>query len=197
MLSWLYKNWAYTNILIALYSAIILCSSHAQLPYFTFLIWMQFPVYLLHQFEEHAYPGGFQETINTQIFKVYNANVPLNPARVFWINSIIIWLMFPFFAVLGQTVNLQYGLFLPCLGLFNATTHIMEAIVKRNYNPGLLVSVFLNYPTGIYTLHVAHKMGILTVWSGGLAFFLAFIVHLTMFLCAIHWYKSYKNLENA
>lgn len=43
----------------------------------------------------------------------------------------------------------------------------MFLIIKRRYNPGCLASIFLNYPTGIYTLYVMQQQGALG-WHVGL-----------------------------
>ncbi len=186
MLAYLYKNWAFMGVGIAFYVTLLLASSFYDLSYFIFLVWLQFPVYLLHQCEEHGYPGGFQEFINLRIFKTGNTNSPFNPARIFWINIGIIWGLFPLFAVLAQCVNPVYGVFLPIFGLFNATTHIMSGIAKKGYDPGLGISLFLNYPTGIFTLYVAHKLGYLTKLSVGGSVLFSFLLHVMMFAMALY-----------
>ncbi len=189
MLSYLYKNWAFMGLGIAFYTTLLLFSSYAILPYFIFLVWLQFPVYLLHEFEEHAFPGGFQHMINKKIFGSIQDNVLLNEERIFWINIGAIWILFPLFAVLAQTVNPAFGVLLPCFGLFNATTHIIAAVVKRMYNPGLLISIFLNYPTGLYTLKVAQQQGYLTTFSLWGSFIFAAVIHIMMIFYIIFWHK--------
>ena len=51
-----------------------------------FLIFIQIPVYLLHQFGEHAWPGGFKNYVDQQIFKASNMNYPLTDISAFWVN---------------------------------------------------------------------------------------------------------------
>lgn len=180
MLSYLYKNWACICLILAIYVSFVLWSSLSSIGWLVFLIWLQFPVYLLHEFEEHAYPGHFQEVFNKEIFGVMGRSFPLNPCNIFWINILGVWILFPLFAYLGQNVDLKYGLFLPIFGMFNATTHIILFLVKRRYNPGLGASLFLNYPTGIYTLLIASSLGVLE-WSTILfGLLLAFLIHIAI-----------------
>lgn len=192
VMDYLYKHWAMMCLPLAFYTGLILISSVHQLPWIVFLIWLQFPVYLLHQFEEHAWPGGFKKFTNKVIFGVENTDVPLNDINIFWINIPIIWIFFPLFAVLAQHIDLSIGSILPVLGLFNATLHILTTIIKRKYNPGTIVSLFLNYPTGIYTLWEMHRAHLLTPITWVYAVGFAFIAHLFIAVYARHRYQTYK-----
>jgi hypothetical protein len=158
-----YKNWQYGCLPAALFGIAILLSCLHQLSWTVFLIWMQVPFYLVHEFEEHVFPGGFRQFINFKLFESGNANFPLSEAGVFWINIPFIWVLYPLLAILAQHVNPLIGMTLPYFTLLNATTHIIAGLVKRCYNPGLCVSVFLNYPTCIYTIiylnhHYSHTL---------------------------------------
>src|SRR5947207_996180 len=105
MLPYLHKNWAYAGILIALYTTLVLLCMAPQLDTFILLVWLQFPVYLVHEFEEHAYPGGFQQFVNRNIFHVYDRDVPFNEKRIFWINILIVWALFPLAAIASQFIH--------------------------------------------------------------------------------------------
>lgn len=192
MLQYLYKNWAHAGLLIAVYVTLLLVSVAQCLDPYVFLVWLQFPVYLVHEFEEHAWPGGFKTFVNKNVFGIQNADEPLTDARVFWINILGVWVLFPVAAFATQFVNPLYGLLAPCFGLFNASLHIVWALGLRRYNPGLLVSAFLNYPTGIYTIFVARKMGYFSMPAllGASAF--AFMCHLIIFLAVLYWYQEYS-----
>jgi len=56
-----------------------------------FLIWLQVPIYLLHQFEEHAISGGFKDFVNKKVFKILDGDYPLDDVSIFWINIPIVW----------------------------------------------------------------------------------------------------------
>ena len=187
-----YQNWGKSCLASAFFMFVILFSSLPQLDYVVFLVWLQVPIYLLHEFEEHAYPGypgHFKAFINQQVFKSKIANFPLNDANIFWINIPFIWIMFPIFAILAQHSNIHLGIILPAFALFNATTHIIAFCVLRRYNPGLVVSVLLNYPTGIYTLYVMQQAGLLDAATITLGILVAFIGHACMFGAIFTYFK--------
>lgn len=189
MFKTLYREWPMGCLPAALFLLVILFSSKHQFHQVIWLIWLQVPIYLLHEFEEHAYPGGFKLFINQKIFGSKIPDCPLSDASVFWINIPFIWIMFPFFAIVAQHHHIELGIILPCFALLNATTHIIVGIVKRQYNPGLLVSVFLNYPTGIYLLYVMSQHGLLNVRTNLIGWGAAVIGHLCMLSYAVIHYR--------
>ncbi len=188
-MDYLYKHWAYMCLPIAIYVGLLLVSSINQIPWIIFLIWLQFPVYLLHEFEEHAYPGGFKDFVNHYVFHMTHQDIPLNQANIFWINIPAIWILFPLCAVLAQHYDLKIGAVLPIFGMFNATLHIIAAIVKKMYNPGLLASVFLNYPSGIYTIYVMHQLDQFHLSNFTYSFLIALVVHAMIIVYAVSRYR--------
>jgi len=186
----MYQNWVKGCLAIALFSIAILLSSINQLSMGLLLIWLQVPIYLLHEFEEHVYPGRFKDFINQYMFKSTQANFPVTDKDIFWINIPFIWICFPLFAILAQNVDIRFGLLLPCLGLFNATTHIIVAIIKRRYNPGLLASIFLNYPSGVYTLYYLRAQNTVSALDIYVGFFAALMAHLIILLPIIRRVKK-------
>ncbi|WP_367606290.1 HXXEE domain-containing protein [Legionella sp. W05-934-2] len=182
MKAYLYSHWADSCLFMALALTVMLLSYLPITPLVLFLIWFQFPVYLVHQFEEHFYPGHFREFINKEIFNSPYPDSPLTPSAVFWINTIVIWCLFPLCAVLAQNISLSFGILLPVFGLFNATLHIIMFVVKKRYNPGLIVSAFVNYPTGIYTLWVLAAEGVMTTTNVSIALLVTIILHLLIII---------------
>lgn len=182
MFAYLYKNWAFMCLPVAFYVMLILCISLQQgMPWYDFLIWLQFPVYLLHEFEEHAWPGGFKKFVNQEVFHVYDKESPLDDRGIFWVNIPLIWVLFPLCATISQLGYPEIGLFLPIFGLVNATiSHFVVTILKQKYNPGLWTSLFLIYPTGIYTLVVAHQLGLLNFWPIIWAVIASLIIHVAI-----------------
>lgn len=183
--NYLYQHWADSCLILCIAVTILLWSFSSLMPRYLYLIWLQFPVYLLHQFEEHVYPGNFRAFVNKEIFHSQQINFPLSEAATFWINILAIWFLFPAGALLAQHVSPLFGVLLPVFGLFNATLHILFLIIKRRYNPGALVSIFLNYPTGIYTLYILNQYGFLTTLSVSYAFILTLITHAMLVLFVI------------
>jgi len=177
MKSYLYQHWADSTLFLAAAICVMLFSFAPQTPEAILWVWLQFPVYLVHEFEEHIFPGRFRQFINREVFKSGEDAFPLSPAAVFWINILAIWVLFPLGAVLTQRVSPVFGALLPVFSLFNASLHLLFFFRLRRYNPGLLASVFLNYPAGIYALWVLKRAGWLDAASLGLAFGLALLVH--------------------
>ncbi|TFF27739.1 HXXEE domain-containing protein [Jiella endophytica] len=109
------------------------------------LVFLQLPVYMVHQFEEHD-DGRFAAAINAMIGKgrtvlddaaVFAINVP----GVWGVNLVSIWLAFG--------VGIGWGLIGVYLTLVNALAHIGQAIRLRAYNPGLATAIVLFLPVGI------------------------------------------------
>ena len=63
MTNWLYKNWAKLSVLLAIAITLLVIYFIKLENTVLFLIWIQIPIYLLHQFEEHA-RNGFKNYIN-------------------------------------------------------------------------------------------------------------------------------------
>lgn len=185
MRHYLYSHWAESTLILAIGITAVLLSFLPSTPWFLFLIWLQFPVYLIHEFEEHVFPGKFRQFINREVFHSQNDNAPLTPAAVFWINILAIWILFPLAAILAQNVSPEFGLLLPIFGLFNASLHIIMFIVKRKYNPGFAVSLLLNYPTGIYTLYVLKENGLLLSTPLALAIVVTVAAHALIILTVL------------
>jgi hypothetical protein len=165
---------------MALALTVLLFSFLPTTPWYLFLIWLQFPIYLIHEFEEHVFPGKFREFINREVFHSKVDDSPLTIPAVFWINILAIWILFPAAAILAQNVSPEYGLLLPVFGLFNATLHIVMLLIKRKYNPGVFVSIFVNYPSGIYTLYILAQAGFIHKMNLSLVLLVTLLAHALM-----------------
>lgn len=105
------------------------------------LVWLQLPLYMVHQYEEH----------NHDRFRLYlNKNVAhcdaLTPAGAFWINSLGVWGIDILMLYIAVFVSPAFALAAFYLPIVNALTHVREAVARREYNPGLCTSVFLFLP---------------------------------------------------
>ncbi len=96
-MNWIYKNWAKLSVLLAIIVTIFIFIFVRSTNIVLFLIWIQIPIYLLHQFEEHTW-NGFKNYVNKKVFKVSQGDFPLNDKNIFWINIPIIWILMPIFA---------------------------------------------------------------------------------------------------
>ena len=166
----LYRRWMVACLPTALIVGAVLVSTGSSMSLAMVSIWGQFIVYLVHEFEEHVYPGRFKEYFNTAVAgsllrKKYkhqtlpSGDFPLDDRAVFWINISFIWIAFPLCAVAAGRIDIRFGLFLPCVAIVNGVLHLIVALATRGYNPGLITGVLVNIPTGLLTINVLLDAG--------------------------------------
>ena len=118
-------------------------------------------IYWVHEFEEYIYPSGFLDYFNRHAMGSKRGDYPLTTIGSFWINIPLVYIAMPFSAVLAHFFGLAFGLWTAYFSALNALSHVgMAVIFKNKYNPGLIASVFLNIPFGIYTVwyFVSHNL---------------------------------------
>jgi len=152
VLSWLEQHWSISTPFLALYLTIVLVLFVLNKNFALFLIWIQIPVYCLHQFEEYIYPGGFIEYFNINVMGSNRKNWPLTRKNAFWINIPIIFIGFPISAILASQIDISIGIWIAYFSVVNALLHL-GMFFRYRYNPGLIASVLLNIPVGIYTVY--------------------------------------------
>ena len=179
MINWLYNNWAKLSIFLAIIITILIYIFIKPYNFLLFLIWIQLPVYLLHQFEEHNW-NGFKNYINRNVFKVKEGDFPLNDKIIFWVNIPIVWILIPIFSVLSS-LNVMFGLWIPYFAIFNSLTHVIVSVLNREYNPGLIVSLILGIPVGIYALIIFYSYVQIPGLISVISIFFAILLHLIVF----------------
>lgn len=106
------------------------------------LVFLQLPVYMLHQLEEHA-GDRFRLFVNA----IFGSSVEvLSRGAVFWVNSLLVWALFIAVLHLAQYVNLAFGLIAVYMVALNALIHVAAALARRTYNPGLYTALALMVP---------------------------------------------------
>ena len=108
-------------------------------------------IYMLHQIEEHLWPGGFREFANAHVFRSGRDDWPVGRGGVAIVNIGMVWLPVAL-AVIWPVALRWLGLALVALTLVNALTHIVTSIRFRSYNPGLVTSIVLFLPFTIWVL---------------------------------------------
>ena len=154
-----YANWPRIGIICAIFILLMLfLNSNAPIASFEWFYWFSLPLYMIHQFEEYVYPGGFKEDLN-KILLGENASGEevLTEKRAFFINIIFIWTLTPILIVLGKIaifgdLAIAFPTVLMTLVAFNGFIHLGATIRFKRYNPGVIVSVFGNIPLGLYVL---------------------------------------------
>lgn len=154
------------------------------------LVFLQLPVYMLHQLEEHtgdrfrrylnATMAGGREALTTP------AVVVINVGGVWGVDLVAIYLAR--FAALG------FGLIAVYLTLVNALVHIIGALVQRRYNPGLATAVALFLPVGIAALVSVSRQPGVTVAQHALGVGIAVLIHVAI---AVHVKRRAAQLAKA
>jgi hypothetical protein len=137
------------------------------------LVYLQLPIYMLHQYEEHD-GDRFRLWVNNMLAQ---GRELLTPIATFWINSLLVWLLDLVALYLAGFVDLSLGLIAIYMPLVNAFGHIVPAILKRQYNPGLATSVFLFLPVGALSAVVISRSAGSTFADHLLAFAVALVGH--------------------
>jgi hypothetical protein len=159
--NWLKRDWAKTGLVLSIYLFIFLFVFVRQVDMVLFILLLQTPLYMLHQAEEYVFPGGFGKFFNMDIFKLATEDEPVDENFIFYVNILIIWIALPIFGLLAIQ-NYRWGLWIPYFSLFAGIAHIALAIkAKKLYNPGLIVSLLLNIPIGLWSILYLLEMGIL------------------------------------
>ena len=158
---WLKREWAKVGLILSIYLFVMLFVFVRRYDFVVFVLLLQTPLYMLHQTEEYIFPGGFAKFFNTKIFNLETEDKPLNETFIFYVNVILIWIVLPVFGLLSN-LNYSYGLWLPYFSFFAGVAHIVLAIkAKKVYNPGLLVSLFVNIPVGLWSISYLLGQGII------------------------------------
>jgi len=190
--SWLKDNWAQTGLVLAFYLTLFLLVFVRPTNLPVFLILLQTPLYMLHEAEEYIFPGGFGRFFNRDIFKVQEENGPLGRDFIFFVNIILIWVLLPLFGLLS-TVSLSLGLWIPYFTVFAGVSHIALGIKARKiYNPGLIVSLFLNIPVGTAVVLYFGRTGLLpnVFWNAHL--FIGLGLNLLLPVAGSIVYRGYR-----
>ncbi len=112
------------------------------------LLYTLLPVYMIHQYEEHAH-GEFVEFFNATVGRGYGV---LTKVSAFWINMLEVWVAFLVTFYLARYVAIGLALVPVYMTLFNGLTHVVASLALGRYNPGLYTSVLLFFPWGTFLL---------------------------------------------
>jgi hypothetical protein len=154
-MDWFERNWMFTGVVAGLFllALVPLLVGGWSLP--LILIYLQLPIYLFHQLEEH-YDDRFRRFVNDHVARglpalTTPAIVVINIPGVWGINLVALYLAY--------FVHLGLGLIAVYLTLVNAIAHIGAMIVLRRYNPGLVTALVLFLPFGTWALVAIDRAG--------------------------------------
>jgi len=138
------RHWSRVALVVAIALLIVSPLLPAALGLAAFLIFLQLPLYMLHQFEEHG-QGAFKAFMNAN----RSPGMPeLTDRTIFWINSLGVWLMNLVALAVARSFKVAAGLVSPYVSVVNGVLHVGMALRQRRYNPGLWTSLLLLIPVG-------------------------------------------------
>lgn len=171
--SWFVANWSRAGLPAAIILLALSPFLFAGMKLPLFLVWLQLPIYMVHQYEEHAH-GAFQAYINR---KLAGGKDALTTTAIFWINVLGVWALDLAVLYLAAGVGLWLGLIAIYLTLVNGLLHIGMALLTRQYNPGLWTSLVLFLPVGGYALVDISRAASLSLGEHAASLGIALLIH--------------------
>ena len=192
---WLKRDWAKAGLILSIFLLVFLFVFVLQIDEVVFFILLQTPLYMLHQAEEYVFPGGFGKYFNTKIFMLDSEDKPLDQNFIFFVNILLIWILLPLFGLLSLK-DYKFGLWIPYFSFFAGIAHILLAIkAKKLYNPGLIVSLFVNIPVGLYSIMFLINNGILKNFFLNSHFVIGLAVNGILPILGVALFRRYRSKE--
>src|SRR5690606_31604719 len=121
---WLVRKWQwpYAALFTSMFLLALAPLWHSFAGLALTLVFLQLPVYLIHQFEEHA-EDRFRNFLNRVIG---HGRELLTPSATFWINSLGVWFVNLTALYLAWGVELSLGLMAGYLCVVNGVAHLMQ-----------------------------------------------------------------------
>ncbi len=179
MWNWLVRQWHWpaAALFTALFLLAILPLVYWSAGLALALVFVQLPIYMIHQWEEHS-GDRFRHYINRTIGGGREA---LTPSATFWINSLGVWGVDLLAIYLALAIAPWAGLMAGYLAVVNAIPHLATTIRRREYNPGVISAAILFLPMGTWCIAIAGANAGWQAHAAGLLFavgvHIAIIVH--------------------
>lgn len=148
-------------------------------------------VYMIHQVEEHLWPGGFRQFTNAHVFESGQDNFPVNKSGVALVNIGYVWLPLAAAAVAPQTLY-WVGVAWFGLSFANSLSHIGTSIRFRMYNPGVVTSVCGLLPFSVTFFATQYSAGLLSGGDIALAIVSGVLLHVPVAALFVVPYREAK-----
>jgi hypothetical protein len=176
MLQRLIDNWVYGGFLAGLMLLALAPTISSGWPWAMTAVFLALPIYIMHQYEEHD-ADRFRAKINEMIGRGRNV---LPVSAVFVINVPLAWGLNALAFGLAATTGIGWGLMALYLMLANGVVHIVQAVVTRGYNPGLVTSIVLFLPLGVLGSWAVYGTGAVTLTQQIVAIAIAILIHVAI-----------------
>lgn len=171
--TWFYRNWFLAGTLAGLFLLAVLPVMSGGMSTALMLVYLQLPIYMLHQLEEH-YDDRFRVFVNSHLAGGRDA---LTTPAVVFINVPGVWGVNLVSIYLARFVDIGLGLIGIYLTLVNVVAHLASAVVLRGYNPGLATAIVLFVPAGLWGLIAVSREPGVTVMHHVLGLGIAVLIH--------------------
>jgi hypothetical protein len=189
---WLKRDWAKTGFILSIFLFVFLTIFVRRDDFVVFILLLQTPLYMLHQTEEYIFPGGFGKYFNTKIFQLKTEEEPVDENFIFFVNIILIWIVLPVCGLLS-TIDYRYGLWIPYFTFFAGIAHMVLAIkAGKIYSPGLIVSLLVNIPVGLWSVLFLVNAGILKNFFFNLHLLIGLGVNALLPVMGVILFRNYK-----
>ena len=146
---WFLHNWSRAALPMAVVLLALAPLLLDALGLAVWLVYLQLPVYMLHQYEEHA-NGAFKAAVNGMRT---DGREPFTDTNLLWINVGLVWGTFIVLLYAARYIDLALGLVAPYGMLLNGLLHTRVALARRRTNPGLWTSLVLFLPVGAGSIY--------------------------------------------
>ncbi|HLG05589.1 MAG TPA: HXXEE domain-containing protein [Gemmatimonadales bacterium] len=175
--SWFDLHWAWIMLPVALLhlaiASVLMPSWALDRPYWLFVLAPAFV--MLHQFEEHGVPGGFDRWLNETEYRSPRSDFPLTPRLARQANVGLAYVPVYIGAILNERA-LWFAFFVLCLCSINGWYHITMSYSKQRYSPGAITSLTLFLPATALAGERYISNGMLSWWGAGSAFSVALLL---------------------
>ncbi|KAI0008036.1 hypothetical protein F4779DRAFT_589170 [Xylariaceae sp. FL0662B] len=169
-MNWYWANWYHVNAGVAVLALSILADYWHHFDLVQRCIIADFAVMNLHHWEEFGFPGGFTGVCNIARYGSDRpAHYPLNQIIAAFGNN---WFNYVVYLPPLSPPNATWLPLCPmAFGLLEVLGHgvLMNALVRRLYNPGLATSLFGFLPIGVIYLKHAYARNLITGLDWALA----------------------------
>ncbi|MGA4463145.1 HXXEE domain-containing protein [Bacillus bombysepticus] len=165
-MKFLRRHWYNVGLFVAIVSIVYLIFAWGDMGVLQRLLFMNFIVLLLHQFEEYGFPGGEPAIMNMALQPSSTPNrYPLNQNSAMITNVVIVYIMYLIPIFFSGVIWL--GLAPMLFGMMQFMVHGIMTPKKLGqfYNPGLGAVVLGHIPLAIYYIYYIHSNGIVTGWD--------------------------------
>jgi hypothetical protein len=188
-----FKHWPKAGLIAAVFILLLLfLNSKVYIGSFEWLYWLSLPLYMIHQFEEYVYPGGFKEELNKILLNENSSSEILTDKAVLVVNIGFIWILTPVLIVLGA-ISIVFPVILMTLVAFNGFIHLVVSIRFKQYNPGLIASLVFNLPLGLYVLIGLSLNAVATGLELLIGIIIGLILHMGLLVFLLMKKRKYSN----